>query len=136
GIDPAEYEKFLQLDPEWASAIRSRTARPTLRTAYFSLLQRRGLLTSQEPEPIRPALLAIYFAQPPDSQGREIGEHLIRFDESIALWRFRHVQMVERMIGMKVGTGGSLGVSYLKGTLRKRFFPELWEARTDMGGAY
>ena len=44
--------------------------------------------------------------------------------------------MVERMIGMKPGTGGSLGVAYLQTTLQRRFFPELWEVRTVLGGSY
>ncbi|GAC1615483.1 MAG: hypothetical protein NVS4B13_09770 [Candidatus Elarobacter sp.] len=51
------------------------------------------------------------------------------------LWRARYVLMVERMIGMKPGTGGSLGVSYLQTTLQRRFFPELWEVRTALGGS-
>ncbi len=55
---------------------------------------------------------------------------LIEHDELIALWRSNHVLMVERMLGMKRGTGGSDGVGYLKTTLEKKFFPELWEART------
>jgi len=42
--------------------------------------------------------------------------------------------MVERMIGMKPGTGGSLGAAYLQTTLTRRFFPELWEVRTVLGG--
>ena len=60
-------------------------------------------------------------------------EDLIDFDEKFALWRSRHVLMVERMIGMKPGTGGSLGVGYLQTTLSRRFFPELWEVRTVLG---
>jgi len=62
-------------------------------------------------------------------------EDMIEFDERVRLWRGRHVLMVERMIGMKPGTGGSLGVSYLQHTLQRRFFPELWEVRTVLGGA-
>jgi tryptophan 2,3-dioxygenase len=61
-------------------------------------------------------------------------EDLIEFDERVRLWRSRHVLMVERMIGMKSGTGGSLGVPYLQSTLQRRFFPELWEVRTVLGG--
>ena len=57
---------------------------------------------------------------------------LIEHDELIALWRSNHVLMVERMLGMKPGTGGSEGVGYLKTTLTKKFFPELWEARTHL----
>jgi tryptophan 2,3-dioxygenase len=57
---------------------------------------------------------------------------LIEHDESFALWRSHHVLMVERMLGMKPGTGGSEGVKYLQTTLTKKFFPELWEARTHL----
>jgi tryptophan 2,3-dioxygenase len=63
-------------------------------------------------------------------------EDLIEFDERFLLWRGRHIRMVERMIGAKKGTGGSLGVMYLATTLETRFFPELWEVRTFMGKAY
>ena len=57
-------------------------------------------------------------------------------DESIALWRARHVLMVERMIGAKRGTGGSEGVGYLRSTLPKRGFPDLWAVRSALGGGY
>ena len=60
-------------------------------------------------------------------------EALIEFDERFLLWRGRHVRMVERMIGQRVGTGGSPGAAYLEATLRYRFFPELWEVRTYLG---
>jgi tryptophan 2,3-dioxygenase len=57
-------------------------------------------------------------------------EMLIAHDEYFALWRSHHIKMVERMVGAKRGTGGSEGVGYLRTTLEKKFFPELWEART------
>jgi len=60
----------------------------------------------------------------------QLAESLIGHDEYFSLWRLHHVKMVERMVGTKRGTGGSEGVGYLRTTLDKRFFPELWEART------
>lgn len=57
---------------------------------------------------------------------------LIEHDELIVSWRYNHILMVERMLGMKRGTGGSEGVGYLMTTLTKKFFPELWEARTSL----
>ena len=63
-------------------------------------------------------------------------EDLIEFDERFLLWRHRHVRMVERMIGNKIGTGGSSGAEYLQRTLAHKFFPELWEVRTLLGGDY
>jgi tryptophan 2,3-dioxygenase len=58
-----------------------------------------------------------------------LAEALIEYDEMFALWRVRHVQMVERIIGGRPGTGGSDGAAYLRGTVDRRIFPELWEAR-------
>jgi tryptophan 2,3-dioxygenase len=60
----------------------------------------------------------------------QLAEALLEHDEYFSLWRSHHIKMVERMVGTKRGTGGSEGVGYLKTTLGKRFFPELWEART------
>ena len=51
---------------------------------------------------------------------------LTDFDEGLKEWRYRHVQMVRRTIGAKSGTGGSSGVDYLKGTLMKPIFLDLW----------
>jgi len=59
-----------------------------------------------------------------------LAEALLEHDEWFSLWRSHHIKMVERMVGAKRGTGGSEGIGYLRTTLDKRFFPELWEART------
>ncbi len=60
----------------------------------------------------------------------DVCERLTEFDELMVAWRLRHIQVVERIIGARRGTGGSEGASYLRTTLAKRLFPELWEART------
>ena len=57
-------------------------------------------------------------------------ESLIDYDETFSMWRLRHIKMVERMIGTKAGTGGSEGAAYLKKTVDRTFFPELWELRS------
>src|SRR5260370_973222 len=62
----------------------------------------------------------------------DLCEALLDHDETFALWRARHVLMVERQIGGKPGTGGSSGAEYLRSTLGKRFFPELWEVRSEL----
>lgn len=59
-------------------------------------------------------------------------ELLVDFDEGMQEWRYRHVKMVERTIGDKSGTGGSSGVQYLRKTLHRRIFPDLWEIRSDI----
>lgn len=63
-------------------------------------------------------------------------EALIDLEQDFKLWRFRHVAMVERMIGTRMGTGGSSGAPYLKTTLSKQFFPEIWEVRNRFGAEY
>lgn len=60
----------------------------------------------------------------------ELAETLFDIDELIFLWRTHHVTVVERMIGFKRGTGGSEGVNYLRSTMTKRCFPDLWKLRT------
>ena len=61
-----------------------------------------------------------------------LAESLIEYDEMFALWRLHHVKMVERMIGTKSGTGGSEGAAYLRKTVERQFFPELWEVRNHL----
>ncbi|HEX2619213.1 MAG TPA: tryptophan 2,3-dioxygenase family protein, partial [Phototrophicaceae bacterium] len=56
----------------------------------------------------------------------QVCERLMDMDEGIQEWRYRHVKMVERTIGFKEGTGGSSGVDYLRSTLFKPLFPDLW----------
>jgi tryptophan 2,3-dioxygenase len=60
----------------------------------------------------------------------DFAETLVDLDEQLALWRTHHVTVVERIIGFKPGTGGSEGVHYLRSTLNKRCFPDLWKVRT------
>jgi tryptophan 2,3-dioxygenase len=62
----------------------------------------------------------------------ELAEELVDIEDSLQQWRFRHMKTVERIIGHKVGTGGSSGVTYLKKVLDHRFFPELWDIRTEL----
>jgi tryptophan 2,3-dioxygenase len=63
----------------------------------------------------------------------EMAEKLVDVEEQFLLWRFRHMKTVERIIGFKVGTGGSSGVNFLKAALSIRLFPELWDVRTEIG---
>jgi tryptophan 2,3-dioxygenase len=76
------------------------------------------------------AILSLYKDEHHYRDWIDVCERLTEFDELVVGWRLRHIQMVERIIGIRMGTGGSTGASYLKLTLDKKFFPELWEART------
>ncbi|MGH8959665.1 MAG: tryptophan 2,3-dioxygenase [Jatrophihabitantaceae bacterium] len=60
----------------------------------------------------------------------EVCEALVDIDEGVQEWRYRHVMMVQRIIGAKIGTGGSAGAEYLRSTLFRPAFPDLWEIRS------
>ncbi len=74
-------------------------------------------------------LLADVYAQA--GAAAEVCEALLDIDEGIQEWRYRHVKMVERIIGLKTGTGGSAGSAYLRSTLFRSAFPDLWEVRSQ-----
>ncbi len=77
-------------------------------------------------EAIQDGILAIYESQP---EVAILLESMTDFDEGLQEWRYRHVKMVERTIGNKTGTGGSLGVEFLKKTLFRPIFHDLWAVR-------
>ena len=60
-------------------------------------------------------------------------EKLVDVEENFLLWRFRHIKTVERVIGLKKGTGGTAGVAFLRKTLEVALFPELIDVRTEIG---
>jgi tryptophan 2,3-dioxygenase len=62
----------------------------------------------------------------------ELAEKLVDFEDYFRRWRFNHVTTVERIIGLKRGTGGTSGVSYLRKMLEVELFPELWKVRTEL----
>ena len=62
----------------------------------------------------------------------ELAEKLVDFEDYFRRWRFNHVTTVERIIGLKRGTGGTAGVSYLRRMLEVELFPELWKVRTKL----
>jgi len=62
----------------------------------------------------------------------ELAEKLVDLEDAFRQWRFRHATTVERIIGMKRGTGGTSGVGYLRGVVETELFPELWRARTEI----
>ncbi|OLE52794.1 MAG: hypothetical protein AUG51_16610 [Acidobacteria bacterium 13_1_20CM_3_53_8] len=128
---------------EFAQArLRARLDGPTLGEAFYVLLSRRGFdapadcATLDEEERRKlygkrtRAILEVLTHFEERFEEFQLAEKMIEHDEYFSLWRSHHVKMVERMVGSKRGTGGSEGVGYLRTTLDKKFFPELWEART------
>jgi tryptophan 2,3-dioxygenase len=130
-------------EDEFASQrLAARFAAPSLGDAFYALLRRRGLdapaddpaLAESERRKLygrrTRAVLEILTHFEERYEEFQLAESLIEHDEHFTLWRAHHIAMVERMVGTKRGTGGSEGVGYLRTTLQKKFFPELWEART------
>ena len=90
-------------------------------------VKNRDLRESTQPDArIQDGILRLYGEQP---EVAILFELMTDFDEGLQEWRYRHVKMVERTIGNKQGTGGSLGVEFLKRTLFRSIFPDLWAVR-------
>jgi tryptophan 2,3-dioxygenase len=106
--------------------LQARLAQPSLADAFYRALERRGFDVSQRAQ----AILEILTHFESRYEEFQLAEALMEHDEYFSLWRSHHIKMVERMVGAKRGTGGSEGIGYLKTTLDKKFYPELWEART------
>ncbi len=104
---------------------------PSLADTFWALLNKRGIDVSDHDKRVA-AIVDILTHPENDHDLYQLQDLLIDHDEHVIFWRSNHVTMVERMLGMKPGTGGSEGVGYLQKTLTKKFFPELWEARTHL----
>ena len=121
------------LDARWAA--------PTLWDAFLHYLKTEGYPVPEQQlmrdvtAPLQPSpevqqiVIDLYRKDPKNS---ELCERLVDLDEGMQEWRYRHVKMVERTIGMKPGTGGSSGAEYLRTTLAKPAFPDLWEIRGSL----
>ena len=122
--------------------LQARMARPSLAECFYGVLQRRGLdapLINDQKEDYEKrtrAVLEVLTHFEERYEEFQLAEALLEHDEYFSLWRSHHIKMVERMVGAKRGTGGSEGIGYLKTTLDKKFFPELWEARTHLDIAH
>lgn len=121
GLRDPGYIKALDGEPGARARLQQRLSEPSLLDAFMALLERRGVTIAE-----------LYRQSDRYPDVLELAEALLDHDEGFRLWRLRHVQMVERQIGDKPGTGGSTGVRYLQSTLAKRFFPELWEVRSQL----
>lgn len=120
GLRDRGYLKTLD-DPGARQRLEARLNEPSLGDAFNALLERRRLTVAD-----------LYRPENRQDDVLDLAEALLDHDEGFRMWRLRHVQMVERQIGDKPGTGGSTGVKYLQSTLNKRFFPELWQVRSQL----
>lgn len=128
--------------PEFVEKLEAILAMPSLYDEAILLLSRRGFdvgvdagrtdwrESRAESEAVLAAWQAVY--QDPERHWMlyELAEKLVDFEDYFRRWRFNHVTTVERIIGLKRGTGGTSGASYLKKMLEVELFPELWKVRT------
>lgn len=115
---------------------------PSIWDVTVKLLARRGYAIDQDYldrdvtakyEPngsVEAAWLSIYRQNDPSDELFELGERLMDVAAAFTTWRMKHLVIVERIIGFKVGTGGTAGVAWLRSIIDHRFFPELWSLRT------
>jgi tryptophan 2,3-dioxygenase len=134
---PKAMERFLP-GTRARTALERRWSEPTIWDAFLEYLNGEGYAVppaqmerdvtapvDDSPE-LQQILIEIYRNDPKNS---EICERLVDLDEGFQEWRYRHVKMVQRTIGVKPGTGGSPGAKYLETTLSKPAFPDLWAIR-------
>lgn len=137
GLKDAKMLRYHRPTPEAHALLERRLREPSLHEVFFDALRAMGKLHIADNASERErfdararAVLALYQDERSHRDWIDVCERLTEFDELVVSWRLRHIQLVERVIGVRIGTGGSAGSSYLKLTLDKKFFPELWEART------
>ena len=130
--------------PEIRAELEAALQAPSLYDEFLRWLARRGLPIPREvlqrdvstPYASNPGVTDVIvgiYERPADSwDAYEMAEKLVDVDETYSLWRYRHLKVVLRVIGMKRGTGGTAGASYLRQMVDEVFFPELWEARTAL----
>src|SRR5579863_1968786 len=138
GLKDEKMLRYHKPTPEAHALLERRLREPSLHDVFFEALRGLGKLGvlpdgATERERFEARARAVQSLYQDDRHHRDwidVCERLTEFDELVVSWRLRHIQLVERTIGVNMGTGGSAGASYLKLTLEKKFFPELWEART------
>ena len=128
--------------PDLTARLEAELARPTLYDEALRFLARSGL--SVPPDVLArdlrqpwsahdgvQDLWAVVYRDPMAHwQAYELAEKLVDFEDYFRRWRFNHLTTVERVIGVKRGTGGTSGTSYLRRMLDVQLFPELWSVRT------
>jgi tryptophan 2,3-dioxygenase len=129
--DKAFVARFRSISGAERERLARRLAEPSLWDAYLALLASRGLAVGSDGE-VLASLAGIAADRATHDDLWQLAEDLLTHDELCGLWRARHVQMVERQIGTKSGTGGSTGAPYLRKRVPLRYYPLLWELRDHL----
>jgi tryptophan 2,3-dioxygenase len=129
---------------EIAATVEAALTAPSIYDEALALLARRGLPVPREkldrdfaePYVADPLVMEAWRQVYRDAKKHwdlyELAEKLVDLEYRFQLWRYTHMKTVERIIGSKPGTGGTSGVNYLKKALDLRFYPELWDVRTEI----
>jgi tryptophan 2,3-dioxygenase len=126
--DPEFVGRLRALTNDESARLAARLAEPSLWDAYLDLIASRGLPVGDAKQ-VLASLVNLARDRPHYDDLWQLAEDLLTHDELSGLWRARHVQMVERQIGTKSGTGGSTGAPYLHRRVPMRYYPLLWELR-------
>ncbi len=129
--DPSFVQRFKGLTQDETDRLARRLDEPTLWDAFIALLDGRGLAVGSDVE-VGASLRTAAHDRDRFFDVWELAEALIDHDELAIGWRARHVTMVERVIGTRTGTGGSSGAAYLRSRLPLRYYPVLWDLRSQL----
>ncbi|MDQ1658677.1 MAG: tryptophan 2,3-dioxygenase, partial [Cryptosporangiaceae bacterium] len=129
--DAAYLRRFRGLTPAERERLERRLAEPSLWDGFLAVLASAGF-DAATPATRLAALREIAHDRTQYGAIWDLAEALVQHDALFAQWRARHVLMVERQIGIKSGTGGSTGAPYLRSRLDLRFYPELWDLRSQL----
>jgi tryptophan 2,3-dioxygenase len=129
--DPGYIKRFRGLTDGERAALKLRVDEPSLWDGYLQALRHAGF-DVDSPDSRVASLRTIAHDREHYGQLWDLAEALLDHDQAWSLWRARHVLMAERQIGTKPGTGGSAGGAYLRSRVELRFYPELWELRSQL----
>jgi tryptophan 2,3-dioxygenase len=133
GIKDPRFLEYHANVPEAHARLKAALEGRSLREASHAALERSGFdLGDGSEEAVSAAWLEVYRDADRWFDLYQLAEKLVDIDDALSMWRYKHVLTVERIIGNKPGTGGSAGAAYLRSTLDKRAFPELWSMRTSL----
>jgi tryptophan 2,3-dioxygenase len=137
--DPGVLTAYHEQSPDHAK-VKAALERPSVYDSFLRYLSDKGYdvpakaLERDVTQPVQESAgvqAALLDAYRDDGEPAQVAERLVDFDEGFMEWRYHHVKMVERTIGMRQGTGG-YGAEYLRSTLHQPFFPDLWAVRSEL----